>query len=38
MSTQTAQKLKPLFIALGAIAVVILVIVKAPDFVRAISG
>jgi hypothetical protein len=30
--------MKPLFIALGVIAVIILVIVKAPDFVRAMSG
>lgn len=38
MSAETSQKLKPLFIALGAIAVVIAVIVKAPDVVRTISG
>jgi hypothetical protein len=33
-----AQKLKPLFIALGVIGLLIALIVGAPHFVRAISG
>ena len=38
MATEASQKMKPLLIAVGVIAVVIAVIVKAPDVVRAISG
>lgn len=33
-----AQKLKPLFIALGVIGAIISLIVFAPGFVRGISG
>jgi hypothetical protein len=33
-----AQKLKPLFIALAVIALIIFVIVGAPNVVRGISG
>lgn len=32
------SKLKPLFIAIGVIAVIIFVIVGAPHFVRSLSG
>lgn len=38
MSSETSQKMKPLLIAIGFIAVVALLIVKAPDFVRSLSG
>ena len=38
MATETSQKLKPLLIAIGFIAVVAALVIKAPDFVRALSG
>jgi hypothetical protein len=38
MATETSQKLKPLLIAVGFIAVVAALIIKAPDFVRSLSG
>lgn len=38
MATEASQKMKPLFIAIGVIAVIIAVIVEAPHVVRAISG
>jgi hypothetical protein len=38
MAQTSAQKMKPLFIALGVIAVIIAVIVGAPHVVRTISG
>lgn len=38
MATEASQKMKPLFIALAVIAVIITVIVQAPNVVRAISG
>jgi hypothetical protein len=38
MATETSQKLKPLLIAIGFIAVVAALVIKAPDFVRSLSG
>ena len=38
MATEASQKMKPLFIAIGVIALIIAVIVEAPHVVRAISG
>ncbi len=37
-SSQSAQKIKPLLIALGVIGVIILVITQAPTFVRYLSN
>lgn len=38
MAQSSSQKLKPLFIAIGVIAVIVGVIIGAPHIVRAISG
>ena len=38
MASETSQKLKPLLIAIAFIAVVVTLIIKAPDFVRSLSG
>ncbi|CAJ0870344.1 hypothetical protein AMST5_02221 [freshwater sediment metagenome] len=37
-SSQSAQKIKPLLIALGVIGLIIAVITQAPTFVRYLSG
>ncbi len=38
MSSEISHKMKPLLIAIGVIALLVLMVVKAPEFVRSLSG
>lgn len=38
LPSQSQQKMKPLFIAIGAIALIALLITQAPSFVRMLSN
>lgn len=38
LPSQSSQKMKPLFIALGVIALIIAIITQAPSFVRMMSN
>jgi hypothetical protein len=38
LPSQSSQKMKPLFIALGVIALIVALITQAPSFVRMLSN
>ncbi len=38
LPSQASQKMKPLFIAIGVIALIVLMITQAPSFVRMLSA